>query len=155
LIFDTAVFIAALAYVGFQHLATLTEWNGKFYTKDAMDSIIGERVESQKRLLAQLYSEMSGQDSDLVYQALRYDNTVGGNANFSWNDSINPQENLSGLSNGRMPGMPSIHLKPRGDEFRLHVDTANPASMIPLGAIVHGLADVVFGNINGRIPILR
>lgn len=38
----------ALAYVGFQHLATLTEWNGKFYTKDGMDSIISERVESQK-----------------------------------------------------------------------------------------------------------
>lgn len=105
--------------------------------------------------MAKLYSEMSGQDSDLVYQALRYDNTVGGNANYEWKFPLDPQNDLAGLSNGRIPGMPSIHLKPRGDEFRLHVDTANPASMIPLGAIVHGLADVVFGNINGRIPILR
>jgi hypothetical protein len=79
----------------------------------------------------------------------------GGNVNFlithEMFDQLKPF-----MKNNRIPGMPSLHIKftEQNDPY-IHLDTTNPRSNIPFGALGHFFIDIILGNINGRVPMIR
>jgi len=149
----------AFGYVKFSELWQLNEWGGDFYNNSDFDRLILQpRQENQRRHLARNYVMESGLSYPQVYSNISFRETIGGNANFRWvRGQLDPLIDLNEMVRNRTPGMPSIHLKRsrRLDMDLLHVDTANPWWKIPIGFLIHGLIDVVFGNINGQVPILR
>jgi hypothetical protein len=85
----------------------------------------------------------------------------GGHADFSWSwdpdDGIDPTANFtSNMPSGgcgfscRFGDFDQIHFN--NDNF--HLDTVGVNWAFPLGAILHGLIDVGYGNINPSVPII-
>jgi len=148
-------------------LQGISEWNGSFYTSSQLDNMISALVESQKEALADAISNASssadGSNWDDIYKSLTYNGIEGGHADFSWNwvgdPSENPDPTLAATANWPSGGcvfscrygfMDQIHL----NNNAFHLDTVGANWAFPLGAMLHGLIDYGFGNINPGIPML-
>lgn len=126
-------------------------------------------IEVQKELLTEAISMASssadGSNWDAIYASLTLSGVQGGHADFLWNWQGDPNENpvsaffvtLSAdqLSNGgcewscRYGFMDQIHW----NNFAFHLDTVGVNWAFPLGAILHAIIDVGFGNINPQTPL--
>jgi hypothetical protein len=89
-----------------------------------------------------------------VYGKLDYHMIQGGNVNF-WITHEMVGQLQPFMKNNRIPGIPSLHIKYDDKRPYIHLDTANPESNIPFGVLGHFFIDILLGNINGRVPMIR
>jgi hypothetical protein len=131
------------------------EWGDSFYSNDGFGDIIDALVEAQKDALADAISLASDLNWDQAYEHLKEDTTKGGNVDFSWTGDASDIAFIPGSATRgcewacRTGNMPSIHMN--NDE--IHLDTANPSWGFGFGMLVHGVVDVLIGNINPTIPL--
>ncbi len=136
----------ASAYIKFSDLTQgIYEWNGKFYSDAQFEAqVINPAVDLQRWALAEAIAAQNGEDVNSVYQQLTYVKTVGRSSDFNPGNIdlsfLNPsQDNRGG----------NVHLHPDG---LIHLDTFNPFSSFPFGALGHFFVNVVIDNINSSVP---
>jgi len=123
------------------------EWNGRLLTASGYQKVVAYLVDQQRWALAKAIAAKNGQDVRTVYDQLKYVKTVGGNSDFLPGAKIdlsflNPDQDNRG-------GDVHLHYK----DGLIHIDTFNPYSSFPFGAIGHFLVDIVLGNINSSLPM--
>lgn len=153
---------AVCGYMSNQYVATHeNEWNGVLYSNAEWATFLTDAVDAQRQALADaIVAANPNLTYDNVYSNLQYDHTQGGNANFVYLGDLNdlsfiPDYDTGGGNSSREGGIPSIHMPGATDDGLaiLHLDSANPLWGFGLGAFLHGLIDVGFGNINPRVPM--
>lgn len=128
------------------------EWNGVLYTDAEFAKLEANAVEAQQEALADAIAAATGQSWDVVYGALGYQHTKGGNANFTYTGTglsdLFPQCPHGGEGAAcRSPGSgPSIH---RVADDTVHRDMGNPFWDV-FGLFRH-VGDL-FGMINSSVP---
>jgi RHS repeat-associated protein len=124
------------------------EWNDTFYSNAQFQTqIIKPAIDNQRWALAKAIAAQNGQDANSVYAQLDYVKTVGGNADFKPGNI-----NLSFLNPSQDNRGGDVHL--HGDGL-IHLDTFNPFSSFPFGALGHFVVDMLIGNINSSVPLAR
>ncbi len=152
-------------YMTYQFVATHSnEYNGTLYSDSEWSDFVNDRIDAQRQALADFISMNSNLTWEDVYNSLVYVQTQGGNAEFSWDQTI------TGLSQTQIglnmnfgidgsgceyscrlgDGWPTLHW----DNSMFHLDNVNASFAFPLGLLGHGLIDVLFGSINGQIPFV-
>jgi len=143
--------------VGFTDLVQgINEWGGNFYSNAQFQSqVIQPAQDQQRRALANAIASVNGQDPSYVYDQLSWEKTVGGNADFRPGkidlSFLDPEFSLTNSNSFNHYGaFPAIHM--HGDGL-IHLDTANPLALLPLGALGHLIFDLTLGSINGSVPM--
>jgi hypothetical protein len=141
------------------------EWGGVLYSEGQWQGFRDDRADAEQQALADAMSYASnspdGSNWDYIYGHLDpYDENgdlqiQGGHVDFRWwgdNSYLNFVPS-SGWDNGggvadRYGDMGAIHF----NHGLFHLDTASPLWGFGLGAFLHGIIDVGFGNINPSVP---
>jgi RHS repeat-associated protein len=153
----------ACGYMTNQYAANhLNEWDGVLYSNSEWKSFTDDRIEFQREALADAISMNSNLNWDQAYDSLKYVQTKGGNADFSWDSTVTgltPDQiglDMPGLDGPgcelscRSGNWPSIHY----NASMFHLDNVNANWAFPLGLLGHGLIDFGIGNINGSVPFV-
>ncbi len=124
----------------------VNEWNDAFKSDTQFDAIVKQLEIQQQWALATAIAAKNGQDVADVFAGLTPVKTVGGNTDFQADANID----LSFLNSDQDNRSGDVHQ--HTSDGLVHLDTFNPYSSFPVGAIGHFVFDLVLGNINSSVP---
>jgi hypothetical protein len=140
------------------------EFNGVLYSASEMQTFRSNLIDAQRQALA---DAIVAANPNLVWQSV-YNQlqpvlgsdgqplVVGGNANFTYTGPLNDLSFIPNYLSGgcevqcRFGGAPAIHMH---GNYQIHLDNGNPLWGFGVGALIHGVVDVILGNINGSFPM--
>jgi len=119
--------------------------------KNSICAVVAAPIDRDRWNLAKAIAAKNGGDVDTIYSQLLYVMTKGGNADFQ---PGNPQVgfiDLSFLDPKHDYRSGNVHL--HYEDGLVHLDSFNPFSNFPIGALGHLIVDLGMGNINSSVPM--
>lgn len=146
----------------------MNDWNGVMYSNSAFADFKADQADFQRQALADAISYASdspdGSNWDEIYNNLKPDKNGklqiwGGNVDFTYTGQQSTLDFVpqSAWDTGgcevtcRYGAMGAIHF----DNGTFHLDTASPTWGFGLGLFMHGFVDILLGNINPSVPMIR